>query len=84
MLAHATIDKLSALRLPALAEAFQRQLGAPAYRTVQHILAAGLDRVPLAVGPTSGPALPVHPNIRGRAYYTREEPLCSPTSPSTN
>ena len=31
MLAHATIDKLSALRLPALAEAFQRQLGAPEF-----------------------------------------------------
>jgi DNA replication protein DnaC len=31
MLAHATVDKLSALRLPALAEAFQRQLGAPEF-----------------------------------------------------
>ncbi len=31
MLAHATIDTLSALRLPALAEAFQRQLGAPEF-----------------------------------------------------
>lgn len=31
MLAHATIDKLSALRLPALAEAFQRQLGNPKF-----------------------------------------------------
>jgi len=27
MLAHATVDKLSALRLPAFAEALQRQLG---------------------------------------------------------
>lgn len=31
MLAHATVDKLSALRLPALAEAFQRQLGNPEF-----------------------------------------------------
>ena len=29
MLAHATVDKLTGLRLPALAEAFQRQLGNP-------------------------------------------------------
>ncbi len=29
MLAHATVDKLTALRLPAMAEAFQRQLGTP-------------------------------------------------------
>ena len=34
---------------------------------------AALDRVPLADGPAPSPALPVHPNIRGRAYYTREE-----------
>lgn len=31
MLAHATVDKLTALRLPALAEAFQRQLGKPEF-----------------------------------------------------
>jgi DNA replication protein DnaC len=31
MLAHATVDKLSALRLPALAEALQRQLGNPEF-----------------------------------------------------
>ena len=31
MLAHATLDKLSALRLPALADAFQRQLGNPEF-----------------------------------------------------
>ena len=31
MLAHATLDKLSALRLPALAEALQRQLGNPEF-----------------------------------------------------
>lgn len=31
MLAHATVDKLTALRLPALAEALQRQLGNPEF-----------------------------------------------------
>jgi DNA replication protein DnaC len=31
MLAHATVDKLSGLRLPAMAEAFQRQLGNPEF-----------------------------------------------------
>jgi DNA replication protein DnaC len=31
MLAHATLDKLTGLRLPALAEAFQRQLGNPEF-----------------------------------------------------
>jgi DNA replication protein DnaC len=31
MLAHATVDKLSALRLPAFGEAFQRQLGNPEF-----------------------------------------------------
>ncbi len=31
MLAHATVDKLSALHLPAFAEAFQRQLGNPEF-----------------------------------------------------
>lgn len=57
-------------------------LGAPSYRTVQNILASGADRVPLAERPA--PALPVHPNIRGRAYYTTEETRCSLTPPSTN
>jgi transposase len=60
------------------------QLGAPSYRTVQNILASGADRVPLADGPAPTPSLPVHPNIRGRAYYTREEPRCSLTPPSKN
>ena len=31
MLAHATVDKLRTLRLPAMAEAFQRQLGNPEF-----------------------------------------------------
>jgi transposase len=58
-------------------------LGAPSYRTVQNILASSTDRIalPAAVAP---PRLPVHPNIRGRAYYTGEETECSLTPPSTN
>src|SRR5262245_752006 len=36
------------------------RLGAPSYRTVQNILASGVDRVPLADGLVSSP-LPVHP-----------------------
>jgi transposase len=60
------------------------QLRAPSYRTVATILATGADRVPLADGPEPPAVLPSHANIRGRAYYIREEPLCSPTPPSTN
>jgi transposase len=60
------------------------QLGAPSYRTVQNILASGVEQLPLADGAAVTPPLPVHVNIRGRAYYTREEPLCSLTPPSTN
>jgi hypothetical protein len=60
------------------------QLRAPSYRTVATILATGADRVPLADGPEPPAVLPPHPNIRGSAYYTREEPLCSLTRPSTN
>ncbi len=70
-----------AARLEAAA-ARATQLGAPSYRTVQNILASGVDRVPLAERPA--PSLPVHPNIRGSVYYTREETLCSLTPPSTN
>jgi DNA replication protein DnaC len=44
MLAHATVDKLSALRLPAMAEAFQRQLGNPEFAEL-----AFEDRVGLLV-----------------------------------
>ncbi len=44
MLAHATVDKLSALRLPAMAEAFQRQLGNPEFTEL-----AFEDRVGLLV-----------------------------------
>jgi hypothetical protein len=61
------------------------QLGAPSYRTVHNILASGADQAPLAEAPASPPPLPVHPNIRGSAYYMREEQhLCWLTPPSTN
>ncbi|MGH7393096.1 MAG: IS21 family transposase [Candidatus Rokuibacteriota bacterium] len=60
------------------------QLGAPSYRTVRNILTSGADQVPLADGAATAAPLPVHPNIRGRAYYTREEQLCWLTPPSTN
>ena len=57
------------------------RLGAARLRTVQHILASGVDRVPLGEDRGASPPLPVHPNIRGSAYYTREESLCSLTPP---
>jgi hypothetical protein len=60
------------------------QLGAPSYRTVRNILASGADQVPLAAAPAAAAPLPLHPNIRGSAYYTREEQLCWLTPPSTN
>jgi hypothetical protein len=60
-------------------------LGAPRYRTVQNILASGADRIALPDASASSPRLPVHPNIRGRAYYTGEETTpCLLTPPSTN
>jgi transposase len=60
-------------------------LGAPRYRTVQNILASGADRIALPDASAPAPRLPVHPNIRGRAYYTREETTpCLLTPPSTN
>jgi transposase len=74
--------RYGAARLEAAA-ARAAQLGAPSYRTVQNILASGVDRVPLAERPAS-PSLPGHPNIRGSAYYTTEETLCSLTPPSTS
>jgi hypothetical protein len=61
------------------------QLGAPSYRTVQNILASGVDQLPLLDEAGTTPSLPVHPSIRGSAYYTGEEiPLCSLTPLSTN
>ena len=60
-------------------------LGAPRYRTVQNILASGADRIALPDASAPAPRLPVHPNIRGRAYYTGEETTpCWLTPPSTN
>src|SRR5256712_393429 len=60
-------------------------LGAPSYRTVQNILASGADRIALPDASAASPRLPVHPNIRGRAYYTGEETTpCLLTPPSTN
>ncbi len=55
------------------------QLRSPSYRTVATILATGADRVPHADGPEAPAVLPSHANIRGRAYYTREESPCLPT-----
>jgi transposase len=53
------------------------QLGASRYRTVQNILATGLDRVPLDEPSSSPRVIPLHPNLRGAGYYTgpgRETP----------
>ncbi len=61
------------------------RLDAPSYRTVQNILASGLDRVPTEPAPAAPLPRLVHPNIRGSAYYTQEEiPRCWLTPPSTN
>ena len=60
------------------------QLGAPSYRTVQNILASGVDQLPLLDDIPGAASLPIHPNIRGSAYYTGEEIVCSLTPPSTN
>ena len=60
-------------------------LGAPRYRTVQNILASGTDRIALPDAAAPPPRLPIHPNIRGRAYYTGEETKpCLLTPPSTS
>ncbi len=60
-------------------------LDAASYRTVQNILASGVDRLPAEHPLSAPPPLPAHPNIRASAYYTHEEiPLCSLTPPSTN
>ena len=76
-------QKHGAARLE-VAAARALHLGAPSYRTVQNILTSGVDQLPLADGTLLPPPLPVHPNIRGSAYYTREESLCWLTPPSTN
>jgi len=48
------------------------------FRSVQAILAAGLDRQPDPTEPPRQASLPLHGNIRGRQYYTlnQEEKLC--------
>jgi hypothetical protein len=50
-------------------------LGAPRYRTVQNILATGLEHLPLDE-PASRPApvIPFHANLRGAAYYADRRP----------
>jgi hypothetical protein len=61
------------------------QLGAPSYRAVQNILASGVEQLALPDATAAAPSLPAHLNLRGRAYYTREEDIsCSLTPPSTN
>ena len=53
-------------------------LGSYRYRTVDNILGAGQDRLPLEVPPEATPT-PTHANIRGAAYYappTSEEDRC--------
>lgn len=57
------------------------QLGAPRYRTVQNILATGLDRVPLDAAPSAPCVIPLHSNLRGAAYYTGGE-IPEPTAPA--
>ena len=74
--------------IPGFAEAgggtFMSVQGLPD-RTVQNILASGADRIALPDASAPSPRLPVHPNIRGRAYYTGEETTpCWLTPPSTN
>jgi transposase len=61
-------------------------LDAPSYRTVQNVLASGIDRVSVEPPAAEPPPLPAHPNIRGSAYYTHEKETarCSLMPPSTN
>ncbi len=51
------------------------RLGAPSYRTVKNILAAGVDRLP-PEEPTADRPAPAHPNIRGANYYAAKENAC--------
>ena len=48
-------------------------LGSYRYRTLQNILAAGQDRLPLAAPPEATPT-PMHANIRGATYYAPPTP----------
>ncbi len=59
------------------------QLGASRYRTVQNILTTGLDRVPLDEVSSPPRVIPLHPNLRGAAYYAGgEPPEPAPAAPS--
>jgi hypothetical protein len=54
------------------------------YKSVQAILAAGLDQQPNPEEPPRQASLPLHDNIRGRQYYTsfsQEEKLCLTNRP---
>jgi transposase len=53
------------------------RLGAARYRTVQNILTTGLDRVPLDESSSARHVIPLHPNLRGAAYYTAPSPPAS-------
>ena len=48
-------------------------LGSYRYRTIQNILAASQDRLPLAAPPEATPT-PMHANIRGATYYAPPTP----------
>jgi len=47
--------------------------GSCRYQTVKNILRAGLDQRPLAEDPSTDPPAPRHENLRGAAYYAKEE-----------
>jgi hypothetical protein len=70
-------QRYGAVRLEA-ACARAAHLGAPRYRTVQNILATGLEHLPLDE-PASGPApvIPFHANLRGAAYYADHRPAAA-------
>jgi len=58
------------------------QLGAPRYRTVQNILATGLEHLPLDATVAPTPVIPLHPNLRGAAYYTDPPEVAASTPDS--
>ena len=57
-------------------------LGAPRYRTVQNILATGLESLPLDEPAAPAPLIPLHPNLRGAAYYADPHEVTASTSES--
>jgi len=58
------------------------QLGAPRYRTVQNILATGLEHLPLDESAAPVPVIPLHPNLRGAAYYADPHEVAASTPES--